>query len=111
MPLVLATVAALTMTPAPCPDEFDGQNLHIHARNPFIPDATDMPDTHVEIICRIGPRGRLTDCMVESENPAGWGFGRWMADEANHWRTGVLNVHGCSVVGRRVRIPISSKNR
>lgn len=114
MLLLMITLAGLpTSTPnhAICPAEFDASALKLerpYRLSPFTPHATDMPDTTVQLVCRVDWEGGLTACAVKSENPVGWGFGAWARAEAGRWRVLTKHVLGCPVAGHTVALKIRS---
>lgn len=54
------------------PDEFEW----LHRAEPQYPSPTSATSGEVTVLCSIKPDGRLQGCTIESERPAGAGFGR-----------------------------------
>ena len=114
--LLIALTGSPLTTPisATCPAEFEARALKFE-RPPkpsaFYPEKTDMPDTTVQLVCRVGANGKLNGCAVRSENPAGWGFGEWARAEASRWRVLTQQVQGCPVIGHPVSLTVRSRDR
>ncbi len=109
---MFALLIALAVPPeAHCPSTYEARALKIArpvAASTFLPEKTDMPDTTVRLVCRVGGEGALTACTVRRENPAGWGFGAWARAEASRWRVLTREVRGCPVLGRSVGFTVRS---
>lgn len=58
------------------------------------------------IVCKINLEGRLTDCAVASESPAGEGFGDATLKVASKFRMTPQTRDGVPVNGASVRIPV-----
>jgi TonB family protein len=63
---------------------------------------------HVRVVmdCSVGSGGTLSGCGVESEEPAGQGYGAGALALAPKIRVGLLTADGVPTVGARVRVPI-----
>lgn len=56
--------------------------------------------------CLVAAEGRLSDCSVVSEEPAGLGFGEAASAMAPGFRMGVWTPDGLPTVGARIKAPI-----
>lgn len=63
---------------------------------------------HVRVVlaCDVAPGGALLGCTVESEDPAGQGYGAGALALAPKFRAGPWSASGLPTVGARVRLPI-----
>jgi TonB family protein len=63
---------------------------------------------HVRVVmdCGVQKGGVLSDCAVESEDPAGQGYGAGALALTPKIRVGLLTGEGVPTVGARVRVPI-----
>lgn len=63
---------------------------------------------HVRVVmdCSVGAGGALSGCAVESEEPAGQGYGAGALALAPKIRVGLMTADGVPTVGARVRVPI-----
>ena len=63
---------------------------------------------HVRVVmdCSVGAGGSLAGCGVESEEPAGQGYGAGALALAPKIRVGLLTADGVPTVGARVQVPI-----
>ena len=57
--------------------------------------------------CRVQANGRLDQCLVVSETPAGEGWGEEALEAAERFRMNTVDRHGQSTVGSRVRISMT----
>ena len=60
------------------------------------------------VTCRVLSDGKLTDCDVISEDPAGWGFGKGAISTASQLRLARKALDGSPTVGRMVEVPVTS---
>ena len=60
----------------------------------------------VAMICNVAARGALTGCAVESEQPAGQGYGPSALGLTPKIRVGLLAADGTPLVGAKVRVPL-----
>jgi hypothetical protein len=69
---------------------------------------TENGVNHVRVVmdCSVGTGGSLSGCAVESEEPAGQGYGAGALALAPKIRVGLLTADGVPTVGARVRVPI-----
>jgi hypothetical protein len=114
--LLVAIVVSSPASPTNkrCPSEFEARVLKIErpaVASVFRPEKTDMPNTTVRLVCRVGGTGALTACAVKRESPPGWGFGEWARVEASRWRVLTRQVRGCRVAGQSVGFKIRSDSR
>ncbi len=58
------------------------------------------------VSCVVAAEGRLTDCSVASEEPAGLGFGAAATAIAPGFRMGIWTPDGLPTVGARIKAPI-----
>lgn len=65
----------------------------------------------VVVLCLIADEGRVSGCQIESETPAGLGFGAASVHLAGHFQMSVWTADGLPTVGSRVRIPITWRPR
>jgi len=74
----------------------------------FVPDeARDrLVSGAATMECEVAANGRLENCFVHVEAPAGWGYGRAVLHSAKLFRMRPRTVDGQPVGGAKVRIPI-----
>jgi hypothetical protein len=60
----------------------------------------------VVMSCLVATGGVLSDCHVESEDPANYGFGAAAASLAGKFRVAIWTAEGLPTVGGRVSVPI-----
>lgn len=60
----------------------------------------------VVLNCAVATGGALTDCLVESEDPKGLGFGAAAASLSGRFRLSAWTPEGLPAVGGRVSVPI-----
>ncbi|MFZ3005290.1 MAG: TonB family protein [Phenylobacterium sp.] len=58
------------------------------------------------VSCTVAAEGRLTDCAVASEEPAGLGFGAAASAMTPAFRMGIWTPDGLPTVGARIKAPI-----
>jgi TonB family protein len=58
------------------------------------------------IECKVAATGRLNNCSVESESPAGLGFGRATVAMADSFKMRPMSLDGAPVDGATVRVPL-----
>jgi TonB family protein len=63
-------------------------------------------DGHATIICDVTAQGTTTNCSVESETPAGMGFGEAAVSLSDFFRMKPMTMDGAPVAGGKVQIPI-----
>jgi hypothetical protein len=56
--------------------------------------------------CNIGAAGRLENCKVEAEEPAGSGLGQTALALKDEFRMSTWSEEGLPVIGERIRIPL-----
>lgn len=82
-----------------------------------IPPITDFQATfpktangvnHVRVVlaCDVGAGGALSDCSVDSEDPAGQGYGQAALALGPKFRVGLITADGVPTVGAKVEVPI-----
>ncbi|MFC3070965.1 energy transducer TonB [Phenylobacterium soli] len=60
----------------------------------------------VVLLCDVADGGALSGCGVESETPAGQGYGAGALALAPKIRVGLLSASGVPLVGAKVRVPV-----
>lgn len=71
-----------------------------------MPRTSEGGTIRVVLDCLIGPDGAATDCTVESEAPAGKGYGAAALSVSPNFKVSVWSLEGLPTVGGRVRIPL-----
>ena len=69
----------------------------------FYPVGAGLPPGSVTLSCVAGADGRLYDCEVADEAPAGEGLGLWALHVAHDFR---LKRPGCPPAGARFSVPL-----
>lgn len=87
----------LNMTTTPTPNEMASA---LKAAPPSKPAGRAMMD------CRVAQGGRLEDCRIASEDPAGSGFGRVALALREQFKVATWSDEGLPVVGLQVRLPL-----
>jgi hypothetical protein len=69
---------------------------------------TENGVNHVRVVllCDVAAGGALAGCTVDSEEPAGQGYGPAALALAPKIRVGLLSASGVPLVGAKVRVPI-----
>ncbi len=57
--------------------------------------------------CRVQPDGKLRDCAIINEDPAGWGFGKGALATTRELRLARKTLDGSPTAGRLVDVPIT----
>lgn len=70
------------------------------------PKAPGVSSVQVVLDCRVIVGGKLDDCHVESETPAGLGFGAAATGLASRFAVSIWTPEGLPTIGGRVRVPI-----
>jgi TonB family protein len=72
----------------------------------FPQDGTDVGTVRVMLKCRVEQAGKVGECKVVSETPAGKGHGDKVLPLAQHFRLATWSNEGLPIVGGFVQIPI-----
>lgn len=72
----------------------------------FPKTANGVNSVRVTLVCEVVAGGALSACRVESEDPAGQGYGAGALALAPKIRVGLLTVDGVPIVGAKVRVPL-----
>lgn len=68
--------------------------------------AAKVYKARVVMLCKVAAEGALADCSVQSEDPAGLGYGASAVALAPRFRLAVWTSEGLPVVGGSVRVPL-----
>lgn len=68
--------------------------------------AAGIQGARVVMLCEVGAEGRLTGCLVESEDPRGLGFDQAALALATAFQVKTWTAEGLPTVGGKIRLPI-----
>ena len=77
-----------------------------NAAFPKTPSTSGATSARVIMLCRVGADGGLGDCAVESETPAGEGYGAACLKLAPLFKVRLWTSEGLPAIGGRVRAPV-----
>jgi TonB family protein len=77
------------------------------ARFPAQARKAGVSSSKVVLGCTVGAEGELTQCAINSENPAGLGFGEAILSMTPAWLMRKWTEDGQAMVGRKIIMPIS----
>lgn len=111
--IALVLVSATTVCAAELPP-LEGADVDVTLRkssSKFFPAKTDGPrEGTATVLCTITAKGELSDCAVQSERPAGFGFGAATVQLATEIiRIGPKAKDGSPTAGRRFLFPMKFK--
>jgi periplasmic protein TonB len=66
----------------------------------------DLKNGRVRMVCTVNDQGKLTDCDVTDETPAGWGFGKAALSLTGKFQMKSVDRDGSPVAGGRISIPV-----
>lgn len=111
-----ATTAAAAPAPAPPPPSSPVLTRPDWER---VPDADELADHYpvkasaeavagkAVILCRVSRAGKLNNCSIESEEPAGYGFGIAAVELSGLFRMRPATIDGKPVPNAWIRIPLA----
>jgi TonB family protein len=77
------------------------------ARLPEAARKAGPKEAQAEMICRVAPQGRLSDCAASGETPTGMGLGEAALALAPKYRVSPWSSDGVPIVGVKVRVPVA----
>lgn len=73
------------------------------------PPRLSGPEGAVVLVCSVTARGKMVDCLVDSEEPAGQGFGAAALEMSKEFKLKARGPGASTMGGGTIRIPIKFK--
>jgi TonB family protein len=78
----------------------------VAARLPEAARKAGLKAAQAELVCRVAPQGRLSECTASQETPSGLGLGEAALALAPKYRASPWSADGVPIVGVKVRVPV-----